>query len=310
MWKTAILLIFTLLVVPVIAFKIDVAPTDLQKSTMIDLVMIYVIVSCLCFVISSLTKNYSQVDKLWSILPIIYVWIVCTKSDFEPRILMMAILVTIWGLRLSFNFARRGGYQWRFWEGEEDYRWAILMDKPEFKAPWKWILFNFLFISFYQLGLILLFTLPIVKSMQGQALGLFDYLLFASIIAFIIIETIADQQQWIFQKEKRQVQHQKQLLSGDFKNGFLSSGLWGFVRHPNYAAEQMIWILFYLFSVAATGIWINWSITGCLLLLFLFKGSSDFSEAISVGKYSEYQEYQKRVPRFLPHLKTLFSAKK
>lgn len=310
MWKTVIILLFTLLIVPAIAFIIDVPPSGLQKSTMTSLVTIYLAVASLCFIISHLTNNYSQVDKLWSILPIVYVWIVCVKSQFEPRILVMSILVSMWGLRLTYNFARRGGYQWKFWEGEEDYRWAVLMDKPEFEAPWKWMLFNFLFISFYQLGLILLFTIPIVKSIQGRPLGLFDYLLIVAIIAFIIIETIADQQQWNFQEKKKQILQRKQVSTGDLKNGFLDAGLWGLVRHPNYAAEQMIWILFYLFSVSATGIWINWSITGCLLLLFLFKGSSDFSESISMSKYSEYSDYQKRVPRFLPHLSALFARKK
>jgi steroid 5-alpha reductase family enzyme len=39
------------------------------------------------------------------------------------------------------------------------------------------------------------------------------------------------------------------------------------------------------------------------LLIILFKGSSDFSEDISAGKYPEYSEYQRRVPRFIPFLK-------
>jgi steroid 5-alpha reductase family enzyme len=67
--------------------------------------------------------------------------------------------------------------------------------------------------------------------------------------------------------------------------------------------EQSIWVIFYLFSVVATGSWINWSMPGCLLLLILFKGSSDFSEEISAQKYPEYKAYQKRVPRFIPFTK-------
>ena len=72
------------------------------------------------------------------------------------------------------------------------------------------------------------------------------------------------------------------------------------MRHPNYMAEQAIWITFYLFSVAATGSWLNWSIAGCLLLLVLFQGSSDFSESISAEKYPEYKAYQEKTGRFLP----------
>jgi steroid 5-alpha reductase family enzyme len=207
----------------------------------------------------------------------------------------MAFLVTIWGIRLTYNFHRRGGYKLKFWEGEEDYRWSILRQKKEFESPIKWTIFNLLFISIYQMGLILLFTLPIVKCMDGKPICIWDILLASLFIGFVILETIADHQQWIFQNNKNKNPNQLK--------GFLSTGLWRIVRHPNYAAEQALWIVFYLFSVAATGIWINWSIMGCILLIVLFKGSSDFSENISVGKYPEYKEYQKSTPRFIPFIK-------
>jgi len=82
----------------------------------------------------------------------------------------------------------------------------------------------------------------------------------------------------------------------------LDTGLWRFSRHPNYFAEQAIWVCFYLFSVSASGQWLNWSIAGSLLLILLFIGSSTFSEEISAGKYPAYADYQKHVPRFLPFL--------
>jgi steroid 5-alpha reductase family enzyme len=90
---------------------------------------------------------------------------------------------------------------------------------------------------------------------------------------------------------------------GEYSHGFVRSGLWSLVRHPNYAMEQAIWIVFYGFSVIATGEWVNWSMAGCVLLVILFKGSSDFSESISEAKYPEYKEYQKTVPRFIPFTK-------
>ncbi len=300
MWKTVLFLIFTLIVVPFVAFHYDDLPTQSQHSTLTTLTYLYIASALLCFVVSTLSKNYSQVDKLWSILPIIYVWIACVDADYEPRILLMAILVTIWGLRLSYNFARRGGYQWRFWEGDEDYRWAILLAKPEFQPHWKWVIFNFFFICFYQLGLILLFTLPIVKCMDGRPLGIWDYVLAGTFVIAVIIEALADQQQWDYQNKKYKALKGEIEMTDDYKKGFLDKGLWGIVRHPNYAAEQLVWILFYLYTVSATGIWINWAITGSLLLIILFKGSSDFSEEISAGKYPEYNEYKKRVGRFIP----------
>ncbi|MFN5008647.1 MAG: DUF1295 domain-containing protein, partial [Bacteroidota bacterium] len=109
----------------------------------------------------------------------------------------------------------------------------------------------------------------------------------------------ADQQQYDFQTEKyRRINAGEDL--GPYAAGFVSTGLWAKVRHPNYAAEQSIWIVFYLLGAHATGEWINWSIAGAVLLVILFKGSSDFSEEISSNKYPQYKEYQQNVGRFIP----------
>jgi steroid 5-alpha reductase family enzyme len=259
------------------------------------------LVTAYCFVVGEITKNNSQVDKLWSLIPIYYVWHMTYLGDFEPRMVLMSVLVSIWGIRLTYNFARRGAYTWKFWEGEEDYRWAILRAKPGFKNPWIWMLFNLLFICAYQNALIFLFTVPILSGLTeaAPALTWIDYLLAIVFILFVVIEYIADQQQYEFQTEKhRRIAANEPL--GEYSHGFVKTGLWSIVRHPNYAMEQAIWVVFYLFSVEATGEWINWTMPGSLLLIILFKGSSDFSEQISAEKYPEYKDYQKKVARFIP----------
>lgn len=299
MWNKALVLILSLIGLSALAIYHADALSDLQGETLKQLLQAYLFVTVLCFVVSTISRNYSQVDKLWSVMPIIYCFICLLKSDFEPRITLMFILVALWGIRLTYNFYRRGGYSLKFWEGEEDYRWAILRAKPGFQNKWIWMLFNLVFISFYQMGLILLFTLPILKAMESKPLNLFDGLIAIFVIAFIVIETVADQQQWNFHKAKKKLLESKANVKG-----FLDKGLWQYVRHPNYASEQMIWILFYLFSVNASGKWINWSIIGCLLLIILFKGSSDFSESISSEKYPEYEAYKKQTGRFIPLFKS------
>lgn len=303
MWRTVIFLIFTLIIVPILTFIFDIPLTDLQQSTLKTLLCVYGIAAGLCFILSSATKNYSQVDKLWSIIPIPYVWIIAYNANFEPRIVLMAFLVSIWAVRLTYNFARRGGYSWKFWTGEEDYRWAVLRAKPEFQSQWKWLAFNLFFISGYQMALILFFTLPALKAMESVIpIGLLDYILAIFFVALVIIEYIADNQQYHYQEEK--YRQKKTGKIGDFyKIGFTHTGLWAFMRHPNYSAEQGIWILFYFFSVIATNIWLNWSIAGALLLVLLFKGSSDFSEEETAKKYPLYKKYIKEVGRFIPFKK-------
>ncbi len=301
MLLTIIILILTIIVVPFVSFYYGSSINELQYMILQTMGISLGLVTAYCFVVGEITKNNSQVDKLWSLIPIYYVWHMTYLGDFEPRMVLMSVLVSIWGIRLTYNFARRGAYTWKFWEGEEDYRWAILRAKPGFKNPWIWMLFNLLFICAYQNALIFLFTVPILSGLTEAApsLSWIDYLLAFVFILFVVIEYIADQQQYEFQTEKyRRIAANEPL--GEYSHGFVKTGLWSIVRHPNYAMEQAIWVVFYLFSVVATGEWINWTMPGSLLLIILFKGSSDFSEQISAEKYPEYKDYQKKVARFIP----------
>ena len=131
--STAILLIVTLLVVPIFSYFFGTALGPLEMEALYMVIKITAVVAVLCFVVGELTNNNSQVDKLWSIIPVPYVWITAYYGEFEPRLLLMAILVTIWAIRLTYNFGRRGGYSWKFWTGEEDYRWELLRAKPGFE---------------------------------------------------------------------------------------------------------------------------------------------------------------------------------
>ncbi len=301
---TIVLLIFTVIVVPFVSFYFGTPLNEVQEHVLYGASMIVAGVIAYCFVIGELSKNNSQVDKLWSVVPIGYVWYMTIEGGMNERMVLMAILVSIWGSRLTFNFARRGAYTWRFWAGEEDYRWEILRKRPGFNNRFVWMIFNLLFISAYQNVLIFLFTLPILASLADNTnpLGIADYALAGAYVTLVIIEFIADQQQYDFQTEKHR-RLKEGLPLEEYEQGFVSSGLWSIVRHPNYACEQAIWVVFYFFSVTATGEWLNWSAAGCVLLIILFKGSSDFSEDISAGKYPEYSAYQRRVPRFIPFLK-------
>ena len=238
MIRTASILIFTLIVFPILAYFFSGPLTELQWQTLIHLSIGAGTIALTCFALSQLTNNYSQVDKIWSIAPVGYAIYIAYAFNWEPRILLMAGVIAIWGIRLTYNFSRRGGYSLKFWEGEEDYRWEVLRKRKEFQNPIVLMLFNLFFVSLYQNFLIMSFTLPLIAA-GGHAdkpLSWIDFSLATLVIILIVIETIADQQQWEFQGEKHSLKKSGKPLEGRFKTGFIHDGLFGIVRHPNYAA--------------------------------------------------------------------------
>lgn len=299
-----VLLAVSLIVCPLLYVFVGPAQDAAQLETFKLLLWICGGSALLCFVVGELTHNNSQMDKLWSLLPIVYTWVIAARGDMAVRLVVMAVLVTLWGIRLTYNFGRKGAYRLRFWEGEEDYRWKVLRARKEFQPRWKWALFNLFFISIYQNALVLMTTLPALVLMNADMpFGWMDCVVTVMMLGFIVYETVADEQQWRFQTTKwRMLKEGKTLeeLPAPYNKGFNTVGLWGVSRHPNYFAEQSVWCCFYLFTVAGGVGIVNWTLAGALLLVVLFQGSSAFAEEISAGKYPEYKRYMESVSRFLP----------
>ncbi len=175
------------------------ALTDtLDQMSPLGIVLIIFGISCaFAWVASLLSGDTSWVDREWSLVPIAYVWVFALAAGLSStRLDLMAVLVTLWGLRLTFNFARKGGYS-----GVEDYRWAVLRQSM---SKWQFQLFNFFFIVLYQNALLVLITLPAWTAYQHRSapLGLLDVLLMIAFLASTAGETIADQQQWDFHQLK------------------------------------------------------------------------------------------------------------
>ncbi|AUD66169.1 hypothetical protein BK011_07960 [Tenericutes bacterium MZ-XQ] len=260
-----------------------------------------------CFIVGEITGNNSQMDKLWSILPIVYAWIIVFKSGMDFRLIVMAVLISIWGIRLTLNFAKKGAYSIKFWAGEEDYRWIILRENPNLNKKWKWALFDLFFISIYQNALVLAICLPLLAVMESTtSFNVFDVIVAVVLLGLIVLETIADKQQMAFQTKKYKLLNEFEKLEdlpSPYHKGFNTNGLWGRSRHPNYFAEQSIWVVLYIFCLSAgvtNHIFFNWTIIGSMFLILLFMGSSSFSEGVSLKKYPDYKDYVERVSKYVP----------
>ena len=240
---------------------------------------------------SLISGDTSWVDRMWSLLPEVYIWIFAAHAHFtNARLTTMAVLATLWGVRLTYNFARKGGYS-----GVEDYRWQVLRDAM---GKWQFQLFNLFFIVLYQNALLVLIALPALSAYQHRAtaFGPLDVVLSVVFILLLVGETVADQQQWEFHQRKKQLATAGQLL----EPGFLRSGLFRFSRHPNYFFEMaQWWVIFGFGALAATSL-AQWTVIGPALLTLLFVGSTRFTEQISSGKYPEYAAYQSSTSAVIP----------
>ncbi|KAL5354717.1 hypothetical protein ACLOAV_000806 [Pseudogymnoascus australis] len=262
------------------------------------------------WIVSEVNRNYSQVDRLWSILPAVFVGHFVAYGHLigldTERLDTLMVAVAIWSVRLTFNYWRRGGYS----IGSEDYRWMIVKRKVDSWSPAIWPLFNIVFIAGSQLILLFLIAAPayiqLLVSNMGMGISKVDTFFPRALVGFVLIEALADHQQWNFQSAKAKYRASAKVPPGyeqeDLERGFFVGGLFSLCRHPNFACEQAFWVALYQWSCFNTDQLYNWTGIGAFSLLCLFQASTWLTELITAQKYPEYKEYQKRVSKFIPRM--------
>ncbi|KAI6042477.1 hypothetical protein EDC04DRAFT_2968016 [Pisolithus marmoratus] len=250
-------------------------------------------VTATTYILSLLTGNVSQVDKVWTFLPAIYtayyallpLWPPSAPAyfypytpdaiqksisgSFSPRALLMMVLVV------------------------EDYRWTIFRQKV---PPWLFQIFNLTFIVIAQNILLLLLGAPAMMAVvqPHTHLSTSDY-----ILAFLGFSTL-------FMEFNEWFGARIPWTKRDAERGFVTRGLWAWSRHPNFLCEQLFWIIINLFPLLSPdapppsmGVVVR--LAPCLLLCLLFFSSTTFTESISLSKYPvAYAAYQRRVGMFDP----------
>ncbi|MGH8561291.1 MAG: DUF1295 domain-containing protein, partial [Nevskiales bacterium] len=104
----------------------------------------------------------------------------------------------------------------------------------------------------------------------------------------ITIETVADLQLHAFIARKQ-------------PGTFITTGLWGWSRHPNYFGEVSFWWGLMLFGLAAAPDQWWWIVPGALSMtaMFLF-ASIPFMDNRSLERRPDYAEYMKKVSALVP----------
>lgn len=237
------------------------------------------------FLFSFFFKNSSFYDPYWSVIPIIiavYLALIGWDSGAsQVRIGILLFLVSAWGIRLTYNWARG-------WRGlhQQDWRYDDLAEKT---GKWYWLV-SFSGIHLFPTILVYLGCLALYPAMtlDGQPLNFIDLIAGMVTLGAILIETVADEQLRRFVKQRKA------------PGQTLTSGLWAYSRHPNYFGETAFWWGLFLFAMAARpDYW--WVITGPLAMTLLFNFISiPMIDQRMLKRRNDYQTVMKTVPRWIP----------
>ncbi len=233
------------------------------------------------FAASRLANNSSVYDPYWSLAPIVIAFYLTLAhaGDVSWRLALVLLAVLLWGLRLTWNWARD-------WPGLSHEDWRYRDFRARFpRAYWAVSLAG---IHLVPTLAVLLGCLPLWPIVTGDGpLNAVDIL--AALVTFgaIALETVADEQ---LRAHRRRAQ----------PGSILRRGLWAFSRHPNYLGELLFWWGLGGFGLAAapTALWV---LIGPAAMVALFCGVSvPLLDRRSLARRPGYAEHMRDVPALLP----------
>lgn len=231
------------------------------------------------FVIASLKKRLDVVDSAWGIGFILAAWF---SYAWQPngRSLLIAILVSLWGVRLAWHTYRRG-----LRRGRDDPRY----DKLSKKWGEKFGVRAYLSIFLLQGALIWVISLPIMLAVADRLPGAPWFMWLGTLwwLKGFAAEAIADWQLSRFISRPKNKGH------------VLQTGIWRYSRHPNYYGEIVQWLGIGLIACAASFGWLGF--IGPLTLAFTIIFISGIPPIENAKKADpEYQAYKKRTSPLIP----------
>jgi len=251
---------------------------------MSNLLMIQVVAvliySSLWFLAAQRLRRYDIADVAWGLGFIVLALIAQISAvNISFRGLLVLVLVTLWGLRLSlYIFSRNRGKEedprYRKWRNNWGAHAAV-------RAYFQLFLFQGLLI------VVILAPVTYVLAHPDADLKWLDVLGIAVWLGGFITETVGDYQMSRFKQNP------------DNKGRFISSGLWKYSRHPNYFGEVLLWWGLWLIACSVYGGWITIAGPATITVLILFVSGIPLLEKRYEGSL-QYQAYRQRTSAFIP----------
>lgn len=220
---------------------------------LIQVLIADVVATIVIFAFSVVFKNSSFYDAYWSVIPMVIVgYLISLQTDAELiRQLMLALVILLWGFRLTANWAYT-------WSGLDHVDWRYV--NLQKKAGLLWWPLSFTGVHLYPTILVFLGCIPMYHALVigTQPINGFDYLALTVGLVSVWIEFQSDRELHRF----RDVRHSRTEV--------LDTGLWSLCRHPNYLGEIGVWVSVLLFGYAAVGYADYWMLAGSAAMILLF----------------------------------------
>ncbi len=227
-------------------------------------------------------KDTSIVDIFWGSGFVIAAWAAYVLGDGSAdRRLLLALLVTVWGLRLTAYLARRN-------QGKgEDYRYAAMRRRH----GKRWPLHSLVVVFWLQGTLMWVVSLPVQVAMNDPTpagLGALDWIGTAVWVVGFAFEAVGDQQLARFKDDPAN------------RGRVMDRGLWRYTRHPNYFGDFCVWWGIWLVALAAGSAW--WTAVGPVamsILLIRVSGAALLERSLTKRR-DGYADYVARTSAFFP----------
>ena len=230
-------------------------------------------------VIALLKKDNGIMDAAWGPGFVLLAWSTVLSGGAEPRRLLLAALVTLWGVRLCVHILVRNAGR------GEDFRYR------NWRETWgRWFYVrSYLQIFMLQGFFMVVVAMPVIVTgaNAGGPLGGLDALGCLVWLTGFGFEAVGDYQLLRFMKDAAN------------KGRVMRYGVWRTTRHPNYFGEATLWWGCFLIAASVPGG--AWALVSPVVIAWLLLCVSGIPmlEAKYAGR-PEYQAYQKSTSAFFP----------
>lgn len=232
------------------------------------------------WILSVRLRDASIVDICWGPGFVLLAWMyVAWFGALSPRPILLAALVTVWGVRLAGHiFLRHRG---------EDPRYGAM--RAAHGAAFWWrslgIVFWLQAVILWFVAFPLLVTAAAPGPSHVTAIDAVGILVFATGFTF---EAVGDYQLSRFRSDPSN------------RGKVLAAGLWRYTRHPNYFGDALVWWGLYVIALSAPFGWLTaGSPIAMTLLLIRVSGVALLERGLTATKPG-YSEYIERTSAFVP----------